>query len=128
MTRNSHHWLIGLLAVFFAALPLGFAADAKTPTPSWKSDLLAWRAAEAKDLQDPNGWLTLIGLEWLKPGDNSLGSAKGNALVVGAPTAAHLGVVRLTGDTLQLVPPPDGYPKGLLVDGAAPANPQNLAP
>ena len=48
--------------------------------------------------------------------------------MVEAPIAPRLGIVRLTGDTLHLVPPPDGYPKGLLVDGAAPANPQNLAP
>ena len=128
MTRNSNHWLIGLLALFLAALPIGFAADAKTPAPSWKSDLLAWRAQQAKDLQQPNGWLTLIGLEWLKPGDNSFGSAKANALVVPAQAAPHFGVVRLTGDTLQLLPPPDGYPKGLQVDGVAPANPQSLAP
>src|SRR5664279_4833178 len=128
MTRNSNHWLIGLLGLFLATLTPAFAADAQPPAPSWKSDLLAWRAQQAKDLQQPNGWLTLIGLEWLKPGDNSFGSAKGNAQVVQAPTAPHLGVVRITGDTLQLLPPPDGYPKGLLVDGAAPANPQALAP
>jgi len=36
-------------------------------------------------------------------------------------------VVRLTGDTLQLLPPSGGYPTGLLVDGVAPANPQALA-
>jgi len=127
MKKNSSHRLIGLLALCLAGLTLSFAADAKVPASSWKSDLLAWRAAEAKDLQDPNGWLTLIGLEWLKPGDNSFGSAKGNALVVQAATAPNLGVVRLTGDTLQLLPPSGGYPKGLQVDAAAPANPQALA-
>jgi uncharacterized protein (DUF1684 family) len=128
MTRNSNRSLIGLLALLLAALTLCFAADAKPPATSWKSDLLAWRAQQAKDLQQPNGWLTLIGLEWLKPGDNSSGSAKANALVVPAQAAPHFGVVRLTGDTQQLLPPPDGYPKGLQVDGAAPANPQSLAP
>jgi uncharacterized protein (DUF1684 family) len=127
MTRNSARWLIGPLVLCLACLTLTFAADTKVTAGSWKSDLLAWRTQQAKDLQDPNGWLTLIGLEWLKPGDNSFGSAKGSALVVAAPTAAHLGVVRLTGDTLQLLPPPDGYPKGLLVAGAVPANPQDLA-
>src|SRR5271165_2001378 len=116
MTRTSHRWLIGLLALSLAALTQSFAADTKSTASSWKTDLLAWRAQEAKDLQEPNGWLTLIGLEWLKPGDNSFGAAKGNALVIQAATAPNLGVVRLTGDTLQLLPPDDGYPKGLQVD------------
>jgi uncharacterized protein (DUF1684 family) len=128
MKTQSRRSLIGLLALFLASVTPGFTADAPATGSTWKSDLLAWRAQQAKELQAPNGWLTLIGLEWLKPGDNSFGSAKGNAQVVQAPTAPHLGVVRLTGDTLQLLPPPDGYPKGLLVDGVAPANPQVLAP
>src|SRR5215472_17651556 len=62
---------------------------------AWKAGLLTWRADLAKELQQPNGWLTLIGLEWLKPGDNTFGSAPGNNLVVRAPTAAYLGVVQL---------------------------------
>jgi uncharacterized protein (DUF1684 family) len=128
MKTMFNRWLIGSLAVLLVSLTLSFGADTKSTGSAWKSDLLAWRAQQAKDLQDPNGWLTLIGLEWLKPGDNSFGSAKGNALVVPAQAAPNFGIVRLTADTLQLMPPSDGYPKGLLVDGVAPANPQTLAP
>ena len=102
------------------------AADAPTPAAAWKSDLLAWRAEQAKNLQKPDGWLTLIGLEWLKPGDNSFGSAKGNAIVVKAPTPANLGLVKLDGSSLQLLSPKSGYPAGLMVDGKAPASPQSL--
>lgn len=128
MRKNSNRWLFGPPVVCLVALTLSFAADTKSTATSWKTELLAWRAQQAKDLQKPNGWLTLIGLEWLKSGDNSFGSAKANALVVQSPTAPNLGVVRLTGDALQLLPPTGGYPTGLLVDGASPANPQSLAP
>jgi hypothetical protein len=113
------------IVITVLSLTLLHAADTNSPA-TWKSDLLAWRAQQAKDLQQPNGWLTLIGLEWLKPGDNSFGSANGNASIVQAPTSAFLGVVRLTGDSLQLLPPNGGYPKDLLVDGKPPANPQPL--
>lgn len=116
---------VGMLALSLIALSSGYAAD-NDGAATWKSDLLAWRVQHAKDLQQPNGWLTLIGLEWLKPGDNSFGSANGNSLIVHAPTAAFLGVVKLTGDSLQLLPPSGGYPSGLLVDGLPPANPQTL--
>ena len=127
MNRTSHRRLTSLLFLLLMVSVLSNAADNASSAAAWKTELLAWRTQQAKDLQAPNGWLTLIGLEWLKPGDNSFGSAKGNALVVSAPSAPHLGVVRLSGDTLQLLPPTGGYPKGLLVNGAAPANPQSLA-
>jgi uncharacterized protein (DUF1684 family) len=116
-------WAVGFLLAASVALN---AADAPAPATAWKSDLLAWRAEQAKNLQKPDGWLTLIGLEWLKPGDNSFGSAKGNAIVVKAPTPASLGVVKLDGSSLQLLAPKGGYPAGLMVDGKAPVNPQSL--
>ena len=102
------------------------AADTPPPSAAWKADLLAWRAEQAKNLQKPDGWLTLIGLEWLKPGENSIGSAKVNAIVVKAPTPANLGVVKLEGSSLQLLPPKGGYPAGLMVDGKGPGDPQPL--
>src|SRR3974390_1224400 len=115
---------LGTLIFLLAALPASFAAE---PTnANWKSDLLAWRTQQAKDLQAPNGWLTLIGLEWLKSGDNSFGSAPGNAPVVHAPTAAYLGIVKLDGNAIQLSPPRGGYPKEVLVDGKPPADLQVL--
>ncbi len=110
-----------------AGLAATFAVDKPATAPAWKTDLLAWRAEQAKNLQAPTGWLTVIGLDWLKPGDNSFGSAKSNALVIKAPTAPTLGIIKLDGDALQLLPPAGGYSKGLLVDGAAPAKVQALA-
>ena len=112
-----------------ALLLLSLSALNATDTDSaatWKVSLLTWRADLAKELQQPNGWLTLIGLEWLKPGDNTFGSAPGNNLVVKAPTAAYLGVVQLNDKGLELLPPHGGYPNGLLVDGKIPENPQTL--
>jgi uncharacterized protein (DUF1684 family) len=114
-------------AVVVAAALFHSAQSADTASPSaWKSDLLTWRAEHAKQLQQPNGWLTLIGLEWLKPGDNSFGAAKTNAIIVHAPVSATLGVVKLDGSTVQLLPAKGGYPTGLMVDGKTPANPQAL--
>ena len=127
MNVPTRRFVIWLLALWLATFAAAFAADRPTAATPWKTDLLAWRAQQAKNLQTPNGWLTVIGLEWLKAGDNSVGSAKGNAAVIKAPTAPTLGVVRLNGDSLQLLPPTGGYPKGMLVDGVAPKNPQTLA-
>ena len=61
----------------------------------------AWRAQRLERLKAPSGWLSLIGLEWLKPGGNTIGSAKDNAIVI-AKAPAHLGVVHLDGDTVTI--------------------------
>lgn len=119
--------VVVLLATTLFASMLGFAGDSDVAGSAWKTDLLAWRAQQAKNLQQPNGWLTLVGLEWLEPGENSFGSAQGNNLVIQTKTAPHLGVVQFSGTSLSLLPPPGGYPKELLVDGHVPANPQGLA-
>ncbi len=124
MLRTLGPKAIATFAVLVAVSQPAIAADPSSAT--WKSDLLAWRAQQAKDLQQPNGWLTLIGLEWLKPGDNSVGSSKSNALVVKVPGPPSLGVIKLDGNGLQLLPPKDGYPTGLLVDGKPPADPQPI--
>jgi hypothetical protein len=118
-------FLSRVLALLLLSLCVLSATDTDSAA-TWRTGLLTWRADLAKELQQPNGWLTLIGLEWLKSGDNTFGSAPGNNLVVKAPTAAFLGVVQLNDKSLQLLPPHGGYPKGVLVDGKAPENPQPL--
>ncbi len=53
-----------------------------------------WRAQRVERLKSPNGWLSLIGLHWLKDGRNTVGSAKDNDVVL-AKGPAHLGAVVL---------------------------------
>jgi len=103
-------------ALVLALAPAAFAAD--TPAaPDWQRDLLAWREKRAAALQTPEGWLSLIGLEWLKEGDNTVGSAPDNKIQI-AKAPAHLAVVRLEkGGALRLLPPPGGFPKEMSVDG-----------
>ncbi len=104
--------------VVLSAVSLTFGATDSAGTPdSWQRDLLAWREKRAANLQTPEGWLSLIGLEWLKEGDNSVGSAADNKIQI-AKAPAHLGVVRLEkGGALRLLAPSGGFPKELQVDG-----------
>ncbi|MDZ7315325.1 MAG: DUF1684 domain-containing protein [candidate division KSB1 bacterium] len=41
----------------------------------------AWRQQRINNLKRPDGWLSLIGLFWLREGENSFGSDSGNDLV-----------------------------------------------
>src|SRR5271165_6811081 len=122
----SLRWKLAVTALVLALACSGLPASGADPDAAWKTNLLAWRATYEKDLRAPNGWLTLVGLEWLKPGDNVFGSAADNPIVLKAPAAPHMGNARLAGPTRDLLPPSGGFPKGLLLDGRAPSNPQHL--
>ncbi|MGB9235175.1 MAG: DUF1684 domain-containing protein [Terriglobales bacterium] len=85
----------------------------------WASELSAWRERRAANLQAPEGWLSLIGLEWLRDGDNSFGSGEDNRIQIGAKAPGHIGIVHLEKSSLRLLAPAGGFPKDFLVDGHA---------
>jgi len=115
---RSSRRLSALLATFLLATAV-LSQDG-----SFQKDLSAWRADHAKDLLKPDGWLSLIALEWLQPGDNSVGSAADNKIHL-AKGPARLAVLHLEGETVTLNPPPGGFPQDFLLAGA-PAQPQTL--
>ena len=121
MSVSRHLWPVSLLLCLAACLSLANEPDAA----SWTRDLLAWRVQHTADLQKPDGWLALAGLEWLQPGDNSVGSAADNKIHLPAGAPEHACVLHLDGLIATLRPPAGGFPPGLLVDGKA-AQPQAL--
>ena len=80
------------VAAFVAVLLLGAAAPpaaaATTGTPTnatpttaappsastFREDEMNWRKNRDTRLRSENGWLTLVGLHWLAPGENRFGS------------------------------------------------------
>lgn len=108
--RFSSRLLFGACIVCFAVL--SFAQD-----PS-SQDELKWRAEHTAKLQRPDGWLSLTGLEWLASGDNSIGAAADSKIRLAEGNAPHVSILRLTNGDITLVPPPEGFPKGLLVAGS----------
>src|ERR1700694_73523 len=103
----------------------GLLVSAEPRDGGWRQEIISWRAEHAVELQKPDGWLALAGLEWLEPGDNSFGSAKDNKLHLQASAPGHLGVLRLQGDSITLNAPAEGFPAGFLIDGK-PVQAQNL--
>ena len=110
--------LTGILAGLLLAASL-LAEDG-----SFQKDLAAWRTQHNAELLKPDGWLSLVGLEWLEPGDNTVGAGSDNKIRL-AKGPAHLAVVHLDGETVTLNPPSGGFPQGFLVAGA-PAKRQSL--
>ena len=117
--RLSHK--LRLLGIVFAL----FAAPAFAQDASWEHELTTWRAQHVADLLKPAGWLSLTGLEWLQPGDNSFGTAADNKIRLTGNNAPHMGILHLEGNNVRLMPPAGGFPQDLRV-ADAPARTQIL--
>lgn len=105
------------LPTYVAAALLGLATVTfPLDSQAQVSDLTQWRKAYADSLNRPDGWLSLVALEWLRDGDTSIGSTAGNKVQL-KHVPAKLGVLRKQGDSFELVDPAfgvtlDGHPGG----------------
>ena len=75
--------------------------SAKTTTSSaaYTQSIHEWQQQRNAALRSSKGWLTLVGLFWLRPGGNSIGSATANDFVLPKGSVpSKLGLLTLTGD------------------------------
>lgn len=84
-------------SLFVVAAILGVATVQAANIDNYRQSVEQWRAGRLERLTAADGWLSLIGLEWLQPGANRIGSAADNDIVLGAGPA-HLGTVTLAAD------------------------------
>jgi uncharacterized protein (DUF1684 family) len=74
-------WMTGA-AVALCAGSLASAAISSADLAQERQSVEQWKARRLASLTSETGWLTLAGLYWLKPGENTFGRAKSNALVL----------------------------------------------
>jgi uncharacterized protein (DUF1684 family) len=113
MTHSNNNYLRHFITVSLFAAMLGsflftlpLLADQSAGTlqqgENHQQTIKAWRTNRHERLVQPDGWLTLVGLEWLKDGENRVGSAKDNDIqLTGGP--AYWGSVFLQNDSLRFV-------------------------
>ena len=114
-----------LLALAAIATPVGAATPPggeALVAPADHTDMMReWRQRRHERLSSEDGWLTLVGLDWLKEGENRLGSsADSDIRLPGGP--AHWGTITLDGDEISFAP---AAGQSITVDGA-PAAPARL--
>jgi uncharacterized protein (DUF1684 family) len=86
-------------------------------TSAHRADVEAWREWRYADLRQPDNWLSLVGLYWLREGENTFGGGADNDLVFpGNDLPERLGVLTVFADSVA-VTIEDG--SGVLADGAA---------
>jgi hypothetical protein len=114
MTRK---FFFPILFLFLATQSELAAAQVLADQAAWRADLAAWRTVHEKQVSAADGWLSLVALDWLKPGLNAVGSDTACPVRLPASAPAHLGLITVSGKTVQLLSPNGGFPAGLLIDG-----------
>jgi uncharacterized protein (DUF1684 family) len=90
--------------VFLLACIAASCSQPPAPPASYAghaAEINAWRADRDAGLRKPDGWLTLIGLFWLHPGENNAGSAPDNSVVFPKDSPARLGTFTLDGGKVR---------------------------
>ena len=73
----------GYVAAWVLVLLLG-APGARGADAEFVRETEAWRKERVAKLIEPDGWLTPVGLHFLKAGESTIGRAKGNDVVIAA--------------------------------------------
>jgi uncharacterized protein (DUF1684 family) len=107
-------WIPSNCPAQIAGAPAGANSN---PEAAWRQKLDAWRADRNREIAAPDGWLTLVALDWLQPGVNSFGSAADNQLRINAKAPDHFGLLTVAGSTVQLLSRAGGFPADLMLDG-----------
>jgi hypothetical protein len=107
-------WSTCVVALLAAA-----ACDRRPPAdPAYLAEIEAFRAERLARLTAENGWLTLVALAWLEPGDNRFGSAPVNRVVLpgsGVPPVAGTLTLETDGAVVLRTAPE----AGVAIDGQA---------
>lgn len=108
-------------------------AQSPAEMQAWNQSLSAWRIQHESQVSGRDGWLTLAGLEWLKAGVNTIGSAPDSTIHLPQQAPAHLALLTLMSSSqsahaaqnsnspnpavIQLLSPAGGFPTDFMVDG-----------
>lgn len=58
-------------------------------------EIETWREERHESLRRPDGWLSLVGLDWLEPGENGVGSGEENRVRLPESSPPRVGTLRL---------------------------------
>lgn len=90
--------------------------------PDYLREVEQWRAQQELRLKSDTGWLTWVGLHWLKPGDNSVGVGQGYRVPLPPGAGACSAILRLQKDSVTLE-----QARGVKVNGKTALPAQQLA-
>lgn len=83
--------------------PCAVGAAGPEPAADYLAQVLKWRADRLERLRAEDGWLTLVGLHWLEPGENRFGANPDLPIVLSAAgVPSWAGTFHLASDSVQV--------------------------
>jgi uncharacterized protein len=70
--------------------------------PAYLNEIEMWHSKRIENLKRENGWLNLVGLYWLKQGENKFGSSQDNDVIFPKNAPAHIGIFTLKDSTITI--------------------------
>jgi len=90
-----------LLPLFFIYFLSGCSKKIETD-PAYVSEISNWHNKRIQKLQKDNGWLNLVGLYWLKHGENTFGSDSSNDIIFPPGAPPKIGSITLNDSVAKL--------------------------
>jgi uncharacterized protein (DUF1684 family) len=106
MCRRTALILMSLLPLSVAVPVAAASDDGSSGEPAYTAEIEQWRAARVERLQQPEGWLSLVGLHWLSAGAQTVGRAPDSDVVL-AVGPERLGTLTLDDGRVRLALLPD---------------------
>ena len=98
--------LLKLLTLLFSFIIIASGCSTKDyeqkGSPEYIAGVEQWHQKRIERLGKENGWLTLVGLHWLKEGENIIGSNKNNDIVFPENAPGMIGVINLKDSIITL--------------------------
>jgi uncharacterized protein (DUF1684 family) len=79
-------------------------ASGSAGDPRYHEEIEKWRQKRVADLKAPDGWLSVTGLYWLRPGETRVGSDPANDLLLPDRAAGLVGTFTLAGTSVDFRP------------------------
>jgi uncharacterized protein len=95
-----------IAAASMGAVLVSLAFSASSGGDGYQHEIERWRQERLDTLKADDGWLTVSGLFWLKPGETKIGSDPSNDVLLPARTPSSLGTLRLAEGKAYFQPEP----------------------
>ncbi len=118
---------ISILAVLLTVALVLADDTSSAPRDVYSRSIAEWRAASEAGLKADDGWLTVVGLTWLKPGESRIGSNPANEVVLPKSAPALVGTLRLASGKVIFKPAPGLAPNAATINNQ-PAREMELHP
>jgi len=94
--------IVLVITILLTSLSCAEKESEQKGSPEYITEVEQWHNKRIERLKSENGWLTLVGLHWLKEGENTFGSDKNNDIIFPEYAQNKIGKIILRDSVITL--------------------------